>query len=117
MASRMKKLFHKQDDDPDSAQQYPDSPTRTRLSRETARDPAFRHSLYNETTPGQEPVVGTYPRAGNNTAGASARNSSNIPRGHHPSSSTDYASPNVTQQDTVASDFSGLNVGHGERGQ
>ncbi|MCJ1472264.1 hypothetical protein MMC13_000911 [Lambiella insularis] len=115
MASRVKKLFHKKDEDSELTQQHSDSLQRTPLSKEGLRDLAFRQSLYETATPGQEPVVGTYPQAGNNTTGSSARNSLNLPRGHHLSSSTDYTSPKARQQDALPSEFSGLSLGHSGR--
>ncbi|MCJ1394907.1 hypothetical protein MMC18_007787 [Xylographa bjoerkii] len=107
MASRIKKLLHRKDDESNPLHQTPDSTPQTRLSKEGTRDPAPRQSLYDEAVPGQEPVMGTYPQGGNNMSG---RNSSTMPRGNHPSASTDYASPS---QSGVLPEFSKLSLDGG----
>ena len=108
MASRIKKLLHRKDDESNLQYQTPDSPPRTRLSKEGRRDPALRQSRYDEATPGHEPVMGTYPQGGNNMSG---RNSSNLPRENHPTGNTDYASP--PEGGPSSSDFSKLKLDGG----
>ncbi|CAF9939880.1 MAG: hypothetical protein ALECFALPRED_008366 [Alectoria fallacina] len=63
MASRMKKLFHRQRD---SDTEQP--PQRTRAPTLDRRDPALRTSRYESTEPGQFPQTGDYPVKGNDSS-------------------------------------------------
>ncbi|MCJ1404032.1 hypothetical protein MMC11_007256 [Xylographa trunciseda] len=108
MASRIKKLLHRKDDDANHPPQSPVSPPRVRRSKEGTRDPGLRQSLYDEAMPGHEPVMGTYPQGGNNMSG---QRSSPIPRGNDASDGTNYASS--SQSGALTSDFSKLNLDGG----
>lgn len=62
MASRMKKMFHRKDKDPEE-------PTQTTRAPATASsDAAIRTSLYESTTAGGLPQTGDYPIKGNDSS-------------------------------------------------
>lgn len=62
MASRIKKIFHRnKDDGPEQTVQ------RTRAPASAGSDPAIRTSLYESTTAGGRPQTGDYPIKGNDS--------------------------------------------------